>query len=73
VKAQIRGGWNCFNPINASVWHGGRKSVMPPKKDLHIDETMKLGIEVFALDKVKCSIIVLGGRKGSEGNIHIPI
>jgi hypothetical protein len=40
---------------------------------------MKLGIEVFGLDKVKCSIIVwikakkLWGRKGSEGNIHIPI
>ncbi len=72
-------GWTYFNPINASVWHGGRKGVMSPKKDLHIDETMKLGIEVFGLDKVKCSIIVwikskiLGGRKGSEGNIHIPI
>jgi len=52
---------------------------MPPKKDLHIDETMNLGIEVFGLNKMKCSIIVwikakiLGGRKGSEGNIHIPI
>jgi len=52
---------------------------MPPKKDLHIDETMNLGIEVFGLNKMKCSIIVwikakiLGGRKGSERNIHIPI
>jgi hypothetical protein len=31
---------------------------MPPRKNLHIDETMKLGIEVFGLDKVNCSIIV---------------